>query len=405
MRAGLAAQRRIRAWRPGRPARRPTWWRRPGTATSRHGTTWWRGISARCTPSAGAITSPATTPPTSTRWCGCGWSSTSSASATPTPSAAGSPPPPATSASGGCGPRPRAGPCWWATAGRARPGSAGHDGGGHRHRAAGLRARPAAVVGLRLPRPRCQQLLRLLMTEPRPSYDEVAAALDMPVGRHRPGPGTGLEHLRSLISSRGPPGTAERSGGRTLGRWDPGRARPHDRHRGHAADRRRRPARELRRLAVVGDPVPRRVARRRVGRVRVVGAHASSRRRWRTTRSRDATRRLGGMQTVRPRPARDAVGRRGKGRPSSRSTSRATRCGWSAGRPRARPSRSTCCGPRTAGRRSGDETGAIPVRRATPPPALPGRPRRRAVQDGVDPELTGVDRAGPLDGRVASADK
>lgn len=47
---------------------------------------------------------------------------------------------------------------------------------------------------------RCQQLLRLLMTEPRPSYDEIAAALDMPVGSIGPTRARCLEHLRRLIS-------------------------------------------------------------------------------------------------------------------------------------------------------------------------------------------------------------
>jgi RNA polymerase sigma factor (sigma-70 family) len=46
---------------------------------------------------------------------------------------------------------------------------------------------------------RCQQLLRLLMTEPRPSYGEISAALDMPVGSIGPTRERCLEHLRRLI--------------------------------------------------------------------------------------------------------------------------------------------------------------------------------------------------------------
>jgi RNA polymerase sigma factor (sigma-70 family) len=47
--------------------------------------------------------------------------------------------------------------------------------------------------------PRCQELLRLLMTDPAPSYDEVAAALDMPVGSIGPTRGRCLEQLRHLL--------------------------------------------------------------------------------------------------------------------------------------------------------------------------------------------------------------
>jgi RNA polymerase sigma factor (sigma-70 family) len=43
---------------------------------------------------------------------------------------------------------------------------------------------------------RCQQLLRLLMTDPTPPYDEIAAALDMPVGSIGPTRGRCLEQLR-----------------------------------------------------------------------------------------------------------------------------------------------------------------------------------------------------------------
>jgi RNA polymerase sigma factor (sigma-70 family) len=46
---------------------------------------------------------------------------------------------------------------------------------------------------------RCQQLLRLLMTDPAPAYDEIAAALDIPVGSIGPTRGRCLEQLRHLL--------------------------------------------------------------------------------------------------------------------------------------------------------------------------------------------------------------
>jgi len=46
---------------------------------------------------------------------------------------------------------------------------------------------------------RCQQLLRLLMADPAPSYDEIAAALDMPVGSIGPTRGRCLDQLRHLL--------------------------------------------------------------------------------------------------------------------------------------------------------------------------------------------------------------
>jgi RNA polymerase sigma factor (sigma-70 family) len=46
---------------------------------------------------------------------------------------------------------------------------------------------------------RCQHLLRLLMADPPPSYDEVAAALGMPVGSIGPTRGRCLEQLRHLL--------------------------------------------------------------------------------------------------------------------------------------------------------------------------------------------------------------
>jgi RNA polymerase sigma factor (sigma-70 family) len=46
---------------------------------------------------------------------------------------------------------------------------------------------------------RCQCLLRLLMADSPPSYDEIAAALDMPVGSIGPTLGRCLEQLRHLL--------------------------------------------------------------------------------------------------------------------------------------------------------------------------------------------------------------
>jgi RNA polymerase sigma factor (sigma-70 family) len=48
-----------------------------------------------------------------------------------------------------------------------------------------------------LPR-RCQQLLRVLMADPPPSYQQVAVALDMPIGSIGPTRGRCLDRLRAL---------------------------------------------------------------------------------------------------------------------------------------------------------------------------------------------------------------
>jgi RNA polymerase sigma factor (sigma-70 family) len=50
---------------------------------------------------------------------------------------------------------------------------------------------------------RCQQLLRILMAAPPPSYVEVAAALDMPVGSIGPTRGRCLRQLRQKLARRG----------------------------------------------------------------------------------------------------------------------------------------------------------------------------------------------------------
>ena len=46
---------------------------------------------------------------------------------------------------------------------------------------------------------RCQQLLRLLMADPAPPYDEIGAALDMPVGSIGPTRRRCLEQLRHQL--------------------------------------------------------------------------------------------------------------------------------------------------------------------------------------------------------------
>lgn len=48
---------------------------------------------------------------------------------------------------------------------------------------------------------RCQGLLRLLLTDPPPSYDEVGAALDMPIGSIGPTRGRCLQHLKAQLAT------------------------------------------------------------------------------------------------------------------------------------------------------------------------------------------------------------
>lgn len=50
---------------------------------------------------------------------------------------------------------------------------------------------------------RCRRLLRVLMTDPAPSYEEAAAALDMPVGSIGPTRARCLERLRHLVEAAG----------------------------------------------------------------------------------------------------------------------------------------------------------------------------------------------------------
>jgi RNA polymerase sigma factor (sigma-70 family) len=50
---------------------------------------------------------------------------------------------------------------------------------------------------------RCRQLLRVLIADPAPSYEEVGAALEMPVGSIGPTRRRCLEHLRRSLRTRG----------------------------------------------------------------------------------------------------------------------------------------------------------------------------------------------------------
>jgi RNA polymerase sigma factor (sigma-70 family) len=68
-----------------------------------------------------------------------------------------------------------------------------------------LRAEAGALVwrALATISPRCQALLRMLATDPPPSYDEVSAALDMPIGSIGPTRGRCLERLRRAAEDFG----------------------------------------------------------------------------------------------------------------------------------------------------------------------------------------------------------
>jgi RNA polymerase sigma factor (sigma-70 family) len=59
---------------------------------------------------------------------------------------------------------------------------------------------------------RCQALLRVLVADPAPSYEEIGAALDMPVGSIGPTRRRCLERLRDVIEDRGITAAARHSG-------------------------------------------------------------------------------------------------------------------------------------------------------------------------------------------------
>lgn len=51
--------------------------------------------------------------------------------------------------------------------------------------------------------PRCRDLLQLLLVDPAPSYDEISAALDIPIGSIGPTRGRCLEKLRGIVRDLG----------------------------------------------------------------------------------------------------------------------------------------------------------------------------------------------------------
>ena len=57
---------------------------------------------------------------------------------------------------------------------------------------------------------RCQTLLRILVADPPPSYDEIGAALDMPIGSIGPTRARCLERLRGLAEGEGVSATDRR---------------------------------------------------------------------------------------------------------------------------------------------------------------------------------------------------
>ncbi|MCU1602185.1 MAG: polymerase sigma factor [Frankiales bacterium] len=57
-----------------------------------------------------------------------------------------------------------------------------------------------ALLGLS---PRCRQLLHLLMLDPPASYDEISAAMGMPIGSIGPTRGRCLDRLQGLLAMRG----------------------------------------------------------------------------------------------------------------------------------------------------------------------------------------------------------
>jgi RNA polymerase sigma factor (sigma-70 family) len=58
---------------------------------------------------------------------------------------------------------------------------------------------------------RCRTLLRVLMADPAPSYEEVSAALDLPIGSIGPTRGRCLAALRAELSARGITSSGDRS--------------------------------------------------------------------------------------------------------------------------------------------------------------------------------------------------
>jgi DNA-directed RNA polymerase specialized sigma24 family protein len=77
---------------------------------------------------------------------------------------------------------------------------------------------------------RCQRLLRLMVADPAPTYDEIAAALDMPVGSIGPTRARCLSYLRRELAEMGFLANRERDQGRGgASDTDRGRTRGKDR--------------------------------------------------------------------------------------------------------------------------------------------------------------------------------
>jgi DNA-directed RNA polymerase specialized sigma24 family protein len=59
--------------------------------------------------------------------------------------------------------------------------------------------------------PRCRELLRLMLLDPAPCYEEISAALGMPVGSIGPTRGRCLEKLRAVVKDSGIESASARS--------------------------------------------------------------------------------------------------------------------------------------------------------------------------------------------------
>jgi RNA polymerase sigma factor (sigma-70 family) len=63
--------------------------------------------------------------------------------------------------------------------------------------------RDAVLVALEWIPPRCRELLRLMVAEPPPTYDDIAAMLGVPRGWIGPTRGRCIQHLRRVLTERG----------------------------------------------------------------------------------------------------------------------------------------------------------------------------------------------------------
>ena len=97
-----------------------------------------------------------------------------------------------------------------------RPGAAGRRDGRSRSRVAAAERDQALWKAFGGLSERCQTLLRILVADPPPSYDEVGAALDMPIGSiGKSDPRAVLERLRGLAEGEGVTATDRRGHGMT----------------------------------------------------------------------------------------------------------------------------------------------------------------------------------------------